>query len=938
MKIGKLLIALLLPFISLNAQDSVQTFLSVSGTGVEKFLASHPEYDGRGTIALILDTGVDMGIDGLTNTSTGETKVIDVQDFSGEGDINLYGCKTTEENGKAYFFNEEKNYKIAGADKLTLKALDDKYYIGVIEESKFKNSSSGAEDLNGNGSVKDKYFVVAFLTKADGDTCWTAYFDTNCNGDLSDEHPVRNYKEKFDSFRIPNEKGLPQLTFAINIFPETKKISLHFDDGAHGTHVAGIVSGWHIGGTYLNGVAPGAKIISLKIGNNNFAGGATVTGSMKNAFLYADKISKDKKEPCIINMSFGIGSEIEGRSDMEMFLDSLLKNNPYLYVCLSNGNDGPAISTAGLPASSEYVISSGAALAKEVGRDLYGTTLDRDIILYFSSRGGEVSKPDICSPGACTSTIPNWAGNDRFWGTSMASPYTAGVVSLLLSSAEKEYPGVKIPSQLLFKAIRNGGVSMEGYSHIDQGGGYINVVNAYNLLKKYIDGGEIKNFETYSVSSFAPNMPDARGRNLYLRNGNSLTGDETFGYNIKRNNFQKSDKFYRIYNIKSDSDWLIPIQKKTYIRNNQTAAVSVKIDKSKLNAPGLYTGKITGVRDDKTKTDEFDLLATVVIPYQFNEPNGYSLNLMNESVDKGMIKRYFLELPAGQTCMRVNLSAIKKQYARCRYRLFDQNGAEVEISPLLNSQNEAAAVGNSYYYLTPGVYELDVEGFLQADKISFYNLAVEFYGINRVDNAKLDELNNKIDIVNLYNKSGSYNLTGKILGYQSESSVILKSSGEFTLPFMLMKKESSKEFKINLSKEDFNKVTDFSMIIYDKDGKAIEKNGLSYRNGSIRIDNNFKPDSVSLTLALVPAFTNQPDELRVNLQTVTMFDTPQPFSVKDNKRNNSVPYPEIQRTLECSMQKDRPGIPNNSIRFGKIYFESSATKKVDCEIPILFNF
>ena len=938
MKIRIFFLILILPFFSLTAQDSLQTFLSVSGTGVEKFLSLHPEYDGRGTIALILDTGVDMGIDGLTKASTGETKVIDVRDFSGEGDINLYECKIEEENGKSFFYNEEKNYKVAGVDKLNLKALDGKYYIGVLEENMFKNSSSGAEDLNGNNSSKDKYFIAAFLTKIGNDTCWVAYFDTNDNGDLSDEQPVRNYEDKFDSFRIPNEKGLSQLTFAINIFPEQKKISLHYDDGAHGTHVAGIVSGYHIGGTYLNGVAPGAKIISLKIGNNNFAGGATVTGSMKNAFLYADKISSEKKEACIINMSFGIGSEIEGRSDMEMFLDSLLKNNPYLYVCVSNGNDGPGISTAGLPASSDYVISSGAVLAKEVGRDLYGTTLDKDIILYFSSRGGEVSKPDICSPGACTSTIPNWAGNDRFWGTSMASPYTAGVVSLLLSAMEKEYPDAKIPSQLLFKAIRNSAVNMEGYKHVDQGGGYINVFNAYNLLKKYIDQGEIKNFESYSVSSFAPNMPDGRGRNLYIRNGNFLTGDETFNYNIKRNDFQKADKFYRIYNIKSSGDWLIPIQKKTYLRNNQNAVVSVKIDKSKLNAPGLYAGKISAVRDDKTRMDEFEMLATVVIPYSFNESNDYALNLANESVEQGMIKRYFLELPAGQTCMRVNLSAIKKEYSRCRYRLFDQNGAEVEISPLLNSQNEGAEIENTYYDLTPGIYELDVEGYFQSDKISSYGLAVEFYGIKRLDNNKPDESNNNIEIVNLYNKTGSYNLTGNILGYQNESVVKLKSPEEFTLPFTLVKNEASKEFKINLSKEDFNKVTDFSMIIYDKDGKAIEKNGLSYKDGSIKISNNFKSDSVSLTLALVPAFTNQPEELKANIQTITLFDNPQSFSVKDNRRSSTTLYPDIQKTLECSLPKNKLSIPQNSVRIGKIYFESASSKKMDYELPITFNF
>ncbi len=42
--------------------------------------------------------------------------------------------------------------------------------------------------------------------------------------------------------------------------------------------------------------------MGFKLGNNNYAGGATISGSMKQAFLYADKISKERKEPCIINL------------------------------------------------------------------------------------------------------------------------------------------------------------------------------------------------------------------------------------------------------------------------------------------------------------------------------------------------------------------------------------------------------------------------------------------------------------------------------------------------------------------------------------------------------------------------------------------------------------------------------------------------------------
>ncbi len=274
-------------------------------------------------------------------TSTGEVKVIDAQDFTGQGDMPLVEADLTTKDGKDVFENDEKGYSVFTDKNKMLKSADDNYWMSVLNETHLMNSGSGSQDLNGNGVKDDKYYMVTYKTI---DGYWVVYFDTNGNGDLSDENPLRNYKENYDSFTIQIQKGLTPLTLALNIFPDEKRISLYFDDGGHGTHCAGIAAGFNIGDVGINGVAPGAKLIGLKLGNNNYPGGATVTESMKKAYLYADKISKEMKAPCIVSMSFGVGSEIEGRSEIEDFLADLLKKNPYLYVSTSNGNEGPGIS------------------------------------------------------------------------------------------------------------------------------------------------------------------------------------------------------------------------------------------------------------------------------------------------------------------------------------------------------------------------------------------------------------------------------------------------------------------------------------------------------------------------------------------------------------------------------------------------------------------
>lgn len=937
MNIRRLLLFVLL-ISSITFGQELQTFLSLKNTGVAEFLSQHPEYDGRGTIVIILDTGVDLGVDGLIKTSTGAVKVIDVQDFTGEGDIPFYPAQIESKDDTTYLVNEEMKYSVKADISKFIKSADDKYFIGAFPEKHLLNSGSGAADLNGNGNTDDVYYFTTYKTV---DGYWVVYFDLNGNGDLSDEKPIRTYKENYDSFTIKREKGLPPFTMALNIFPEENKVVFFFDDGGHGTHCAGIATGFDIGGVGLNGVAPGANVIGLKLGNNNFPGGATVNESMKKAYLYADKISKERKEPCIVSMSFGIGSEVEGKSEMESFLADLLKKNPYLYVSLSNGNEGPGISTTGLPSASSYAISSGAVLAQEVARDNYGSELPGDIILHFSSRGGEVSKPDVVSPGAATSTVPNFSRGDKLWGTSMACPYTSGVLALLLSSAQKEFPDVKIPSQLLFKIIRQSATYWKQYTVLDQGGGYINVPRAYDLMQKYLKNGEQNKLETYSVSSFAPNQPDNRAHNLYIRDGSFLTGDETFGYMIKRENFLKSDKFYRTYNLKTDADWLKLVQKKTYIRNDQSAMVNVKLEKSKLVNPGLYTAKIIATRDDGSAFPEFDMLATIVIPYNFNSSNDYKMMWKDEVVQAGMLKRYFIKIPAGQTTMKITLSRdpMSKKYSRCRYFLHNNDGMQVDVSNVLYSVNNDERVENNYYNITPGVYELVVDGFFLATESSTYNLAVEFSSCQRLNDRDLTEDDSRVDLINYFNNPATYNLSGELLGIKNSFVVNVNGEGTTKIPFVIKKGEKSKTFSFKLSRQDFGKVTDFAFQILDDNGKAVSKGGLSYRTGGdVSVDMPADKDSANYTLELIPAFVSKDLSANVFVDEFIFLTDPINIDVKDAGKNSVALYPNNIKTLDVKFVK--PEL-SNSVKgkgFGKVYFKSPSTGKTEYELPIYFKY
>lgn len=113
-----------------NGENGNQPFTALipkRATGAAQFLKEHPQYDGRGVVVAIFDTGVDPGAPGLQTTPDGRPKIIDVVDGSGSGDV-----RTTTER-------ELKDGKLTGLTGRTLmlpkawKSRDKKYRVGMVE-------------------------------------------------------------------------------------------------------------------------------------------------------------------------------------------------------------------------------------------------------------------------------------------------------------------------------------------------------------------------------------------------------------------------------------------------------------------------------------------------------------------------------------------------------------------------------------------------------------------------------------------------------------------------------------------------------------------------------------------------------------------------------------------------------------------------------------
>ena len=159
-------------------------------------------------------------------------------------------------------------------------------------------------------------------------------------------------------------------------------------------------------------------------------------------------------------------------------------------MAISAGNDGPGLSTLGFPGSADRALTVGATfpLAFLAGDPEDGRP---DPVAYFSSRGGELAKPDIVTPGVAYSTVPRWnTGDERKGGTSMASPHAAGLLALLRSGAAAEQ---KSPSALQLKqALMVTARPLAGATYLDQGTGTPNVGSAWTWLSESRDVPEVR--------------------------------------------------------------------------------------------------------------------------------------------------------------------------------------------------------------------------------------------------------------------------------------------------------------------------------------------------------------------------------------------------------------------------------------------------------------
>lgn len=186
------------------------------------------------------------------------------------------------------------------------------------------------------------------------------------------------------------------------------------DNNGHGTHCAGIIAASK-NTKGMVGVAPKTKIYLVKVLDDN--GGGSISAIEKGLrFCYDLKINKNaKNKPDIISLSLGSDTPLPS---VHAWIKKLYELDVPVVCAAGNSGKAGVVYPARYP---ETIAIAAHDINNNIG--------------VFSTSGEEV---DFSAPGV--NIYSTWKNNSYavLSGTSMATPYITGVISLLLSKHKKQ--------------------------------------------------------------------------------------------------------------------------------------------------------------------------------------------------------------------------------------------------------------------------------------------------------------------------------------------------------------------------------------------------------------------------------------------------------------------------------------------------------------------
>ncbi|XP_060602891.1 tripeptidyl-peptidase 2-like [Ruditapes philippinarum] len=609
-------------------------------TGAASFVNKYPDFDGRNVLIAILDTGVDPGASGLQTTTTGEPKIIDLIDTSGSGDVDTSTVIEVKDGsvkgltGRTLAIPEEwraskalENFDTAHPNPTSQEEKQEKDEL----QAQLDILTDADKKYNDCGPVYD---CVVFY---DGDT-WRACVDTSEEGNLSQCKLLASYREEHQYGTLSTDD---MMNYSINIYNDGNILEIVTNAGSHGTHVACIAAGNFPETPERNGLAPGAQVIGIKIGDSRI-------GSMETGSALVRAMIKVKEYKCdLVNYSYGEASHWPNSGRVSDILSEMVNKHNVIFVS-SAGNNGPALSTMGTPGGTcSALIGVGAHVTPTMMAAEYSLREKLPPMHYTWSSRGPTSDGalgvDISAPGGAIASVPNWTlkGCQLMNGTSMSSPNACGSIALVLSGLKANNIGYNPYS--VKRALQNTAKQVDGVEVFAMGYGLVQVERAYDYLVGYCKSMECKTEFNISCSG--------NGRGIYIREPIELLKPSIIAVSVEPVHYEgiteKEEKisFCMHFNLICDASYVqCPSHLELF---NTTRSVSIKVDPSGLPEGVHYTEVCAFDVTCVEKGPVFRIPITVVVPSRVSDTVNCEVQYKDMSFRPGQIRRHFLHVPAG---------------------------------------------------------------------------------------------------------------------------------------------------------------------------------------------------------------------------------------------------------------------------------------------------
>ncbi|MCC9607790.1 S8 family serine peptidase [Blastopirellula sp. JC732] len=662
-----------------------------SEIGAIRFLEKHAEADGRGVVVAVFDTGVDPGAVGLQKTPDGRPKIIDMVDASGSGDVDTSTVRKPNEEGilegltgrqltipkkwkcpsGEYHVGMKRGYDLfPGGLVSRLKTERKKEWdeafraqqaklsdeIEAFNAAHAKPTDEQKEELaelktrqkeleKAHGAWDDPGPIYDCVVFFDG-KMWRAVLDTDEDGKLDDQKLMTNFRAE-RQYATFDDEGL--LNYALNIYDDGNILSVVTDCGTHGTHVAGIIAAYHPEHPEQNGIAPGAQIVAVKIGDTRVGSNSLGTGETRGMLAAIDN------KVDLINMSYGGAAPIPNVGPLTELQNEVVYKHGIIWVA-SAGNDGPALTSVTAPGgTTSSIIGVGAYVSPELAEVSYSLRDKLEEVPYtWSSRGpasdGDLGV-DICAPGGAIAPVSQWALTPKqlMNGTSMSSPNVCGGLAVLVSALKQD----KIPYSptLVKRAIQNSARALKDGSPFAMGQGLLQVDAAYDWLAE--NSHQIDARLRYDVKVTSHH----NDRGIYLREAVDLATTTQAKIEVEPRfpeDVPSADKssFEMKVRLECDAEWVKSPE--VFFLAYGGRDFEIEVDPTAL-PPGAHYTEIRGYdADNQAAGPLFRVPITVTQTVKLKLKNTWQEKLKSSA---GQVERRFINVPVGATWADLKISA-----------------------------------------------------------------------------------------------------------------------------------------------------------------------------------------------------------------------------------------------------------------------------------------